>query len=77
MVNNIQIHFDLGLFNIYIEKSDQVVNRSLIHSNRAACHIKTGHCAAAVEDCTTALELLPHAIKPLLRRGNAYEILEK
>lgn len=58
------------------EKSDQVVNRSLIHSNRAACHIKTGHCAAAIKDCTAALELLPHSIKPLLRRGNAYEILE-
>ena len=25
----------------FTEKSDQVVNRSLLHSNRASCHLKT------------------------------------
>ncbi|XP_061185926.1 sperm-associated antigen 1-like [Saccostrea echinata] len=58
------------------EKTDQIVNKSLIHSNRAACYLKTGDCATAVKDCTSSLELVPHSIKPLLRRGNAFELLE-
>ena len=64
---------------ILTEKSDQVVNRSLFHSNRDACHLKTAHCAAAIKDCTKSLELVPPSIKPLLRRGtcNAHEILER
>ncbi|XP_062574772.1 sperm-associated antigen 1-like isoform X2 [Saccostrea cucullata] len=58
------------------EKTDQIVNKSLIHSNRAACYLKTGDCSTAVKDCTSSLELVPHSIKPLLRRGNAFEMLE-
>jgi len=46
-------------------------------SNRAACHLKTGDLPAAVRDCTASLELVPHSVKPLCRRANAYEHLER
>ena len=59
------------------EKTDQRVNLSLLYSNRAASYLKTGDCPHAINDCTTALELVPHSIKPLLRRANAYEMLER
>lgn len=59
------------------EKTDQRVNLSLLYSNRAASYLKTGDCPHAIKDCTTALELVPHSIKPLLRRANAYEMLER
>ncbi|KAJ8313729.1 hypothetical protein KUTeg_008290 [Tegillarca granosa] len=58
-------------------KADQLVNLSLIHSNRAACYLKTGDCPAAIKDCTTALDLVPHSVKPLLRRASAYEHIER
>ncbi|XP_033761832.1 sperm-associated antigen 1-like isoform X2 [Pecten maximus] len=58
-------------------KSDQVVNLSLLYSNRAACELKVGNCSACIKDCGKALDLVPHSIKPLLRRGSAYETLER
>lgn len=59
------------------EKSDQVVNLSLLYSNRAACELKVGNCSACIKDCSKALDLVPHSIKPLLRRGSAYETTER
>lgn len=60
------------------EKSDeQTVNLSLIYSNRAACCLKMGNCQGSIKDCTFSLDLVPHAIKPLLRRAAAYETLER
>ena len=65
-------------FNHFVSESeDQVVNLSLIYSNRAACCLKMGNCQASIEDCTTSLDLVPHAVKPLLRRAAAYETLER
>ncbi|XP_060067048.1 sperm-associated antigen 1-like [Ylistrum balloti] len=58
-------------------KSDQAVNLSLLYSNRAACELKVGNCSACIQDCEKALTLVPHSIKPLLRRGSAYEIKER
>ncbi|OWF49446.1 sperm-associated antigen 1-like [Mizuhopecten yessoensis] len=60
-----------------IVKSDQAVNLSLLYSNRAACELKVGNCSASIKDCRKALDLVPHSIKPLLRRGSAYETLER
>ncbi|NWR82920.1 TOM34 protein, partial [Furnarius figulus] len=51
--------------------------RSVLLSNRAACHLKDGACSLCVSDCTSALELVPFSIKPLLRRAAAYEALER
>ncbi|XP_005109510.2 sperm-associated antigen 1 isoform X2 [Aplysia californica] len=56
---------------------DQQVNISVLLSNRAACHLKTGNCSAAVSDCGQSLQLVPHSAKALLRRAAAYETLEK
>ncbi|XP_064614631.1 LOW QUALITY PROTEIN: sperm-associated antigen 1-like [Liolophura sinensis] len=59
------------------EGKEQTVNLSLLHSNRAACKLKVGDCAGAIEDCTEALRRVPHSIKPLLRRAQAYETTER
>jgi len=61
---------------MFTEK-DQVVNLSLMYSNRAACHLKIGDLPSAVKDCTESLTLIPHMVKPLLRRASAYEHLER
>ncbi|ESP02262.1 hypothetical protein LOTGIDRAFT_66601, partial [Lottia gigantea] len=55
----------------------QIVNLSLMFSNRAACYLKTGHSKAAMKDCERSLENIPHTIKPLLRHAAACEHLEK
>ncbi|NXQ58508.1 TOM34 protein, partial [Anthoscopus minutus] len=51
--------------------------RSVLLANRAACYLKDGACSLCVADCTSALELVPFGIKPLLRRAAAYEALER
>lgn len=45
--------------------------------NRGSCMIKMGDCTSCVNDCTSALEVSPGALRPLLKRAEAYEILEK
>ncbi|XP_067856298.1 mitochondrial import receptor subunit TOM34 isoform X2 [Heptranchias perlo] len=50
---------------------------SVLYSNRAACYLKIGSCSECIKDCTAALELVPFALKPLLRRAAAYEVLER
>ncbi|XP_078410955.1 mitochondrial import receptor subunit TOM34-like [Cetorhinus maximus] len=50
---------------------------SVLHSNRAACHLKIGNCSECIKDCTVSLELVPFMLKPLLRRAAAYETLER
>ena len=64
-------------FLVYFSVDDQIVNLSLMYSNRAACQLKTGDLAGAVRDCTRSLQLIPHSVKPLLRRAMAYEHLER
>ncbi|XP_060086874.1 mitochondrial import receptor subunit TOM34 isoform X2 [Heteronotia binoei] len=51
--------------------------KSVLHSNRAACYLKDGNCSLCIKDCSVALDLIPFAIKPLLRRAAAYEALER
>ncbi|NXF91330.1 TOM34 protein, partial [Eubucco bourcierii] len=51
--------------------------RSVLLANRAACYLKDGACSLCVADCSTALELVPFGVKPLLRRAAACEALEK
>ncbi|KAL5007611.1 hypothetical protein ScPMuIL_016417 [Solemya velum] len=58
-------------------KEDQRVNLSLLYSNTAACELKIGNCTSSLNSCTEALELIPHSLKPLLRRASAYEALER
>ncbi|KAK3587971.1 hypothetical protein CHS0354_014488 [Potamilus streckersoni] len=59
------------------EVSDQTLNLSLLYSNRAAAKLKMGELATAIQDCTCSLELVPHSVKPLLRRAQAYQMSER
>nr|XP_006821052.1 PREDICTED: sperm-associated antigen 1-like [Saccoglossus kowalevskii] len=58
-------------------EKQHAANMSVLLSNRAACHSKTGDCRMCIEDCNKALQLFPYLPKPLLRRAAAYETLEK
>ncbi|KAG7474950.1 sperm-associated antigen 1 [Solea senegalensis] len=49
----------------------------VLYSNRAACSLKNGSSHDCIQDATTALELQPFSLKPLLRRAMAYESLER
>ena len=50
---------------------------ALLLNNRAFCHLKNGDCRGCVEDSTRSLSLLPLNVKALIRRGSAYEMMEK
>jgi tetratricopeptide (TPR) repeat protein len=51
--------------------------RSILHANRAACHLSENQLKEAEEDCNTAIELNPHYIKAILRRAQVREKLDK
>jgi len=48
-----------------------------IYANRAACNRQLYKSTDVVSDCTEALKLNPNHVKALIRRGQAYESLEK
>lgn len=50
---------------------------SICYANRGACFIKLERNENVVDDCTKALELRPDYLKPLMRRAQSYEALEK
>ncbi|XP_064603101.1 tetratricopeptide repeat protein 1-like [Liolophura sinensis] len=52
-------------------------DRSIMYSNRAACHMRSENFEEAIEDSTKALELNPNYMKALLRRAELYEKTEK
>jgi len=54
-------------------------DKAVIMANRAACYMTntTQNYHEAIVDCTNALEINPNYTKALLRRGQAYEALEK
>ncbi|XP_074656348.1 sperm-associated antigen 1-like isoform X2 [Tubulanus polymorphus] len=59
-----------------VKDVDHRVQLSYLYSNRAACTLKTGASSECIADCTKSLQLLPHSIKPLIRRAQAYETKE-
>ncbi|XP_046906532.1 sperm-associated antigen 1A isoform X2 [Hypomesus transpacificus] len=81
--------FKNGQFGDAVEKYTQAISGcsdaevdspedlSILHSNRAACHLKDGNSVDCISDCTRALELHPFSLKALLRRAMAYESLER
>tara|TARA_R110002050_G_scaffold48637_1_gene113110 strand:+ start:2359 stop:2676 length:318 start_codon:yes stop_codon:yes gene_type:complete len=46
-------------------------------SNRATCYAQTHNYKKVIADCTTVLESEPNHPKALIRRGLAYEAVEK
>lgn len=57
------------------EKSGEVVMSC--YNNRAACYQQVSNYQAVIEDCTAVLQHQPDNQKALLRRGLAYEGLER
>jgi tetratricopeptide (TPR) repeat protein len=56
---------------------DHAHSIATILSNRAACHLKNGDCRSCIDDASRSIELLPINLKSFIRRGQAYETLEK
>ncbi|KAK6185572.1 hypothetical protein SNE40_007776 [Patella caerulea] len=51
--------------------------RSIMYSNRGACHMKLENNEEAIKDCSSALDLHPHYLKAVLRRAELYEKIDK
>ena len=51
--------------------------RSILYSNRAACHLTKEEYVEAEEDCTAAIALNENYLKAILRRAHAREKLDK
>lgn len=64
-------------YTIALETIVDVNDKSTIYSNRAACHYQLRSYDDVVADCTESLTHVPTNVKSLLRRGLAYEALEK
>jgi len=54
-------------------------DKAVLMSNRAACFMTntTQNYNEAIVDCSNALEINPNYLKALIRRGQAYEAIEK
>lgn len=64
-------------YTIALETIVEEKEKSTIYSNRAACHYQLRSYDEVVADCNESLTLVSTNVKSLLRRGLAYEALEK
>jgi len=76
--------FKLGKIPQAIEAYTKAINlstdpqeKATIYSNRAACYVQLYEPVKVVADCTECLNIQPNNMKALIRRGLAYESLEK
>jgi len=61
-----------------VSPKDDPTQIAPIYNNRAACHQQYHNYTEMVKDCTESLKLMPNNnIKALIRRGFAFEALEK
>jgi len=58
-------------------KESEANEKVNIYNNRAQCYVQLYEPAKVIADCTEALNLNPMSTKALLRRGIAYESMEK
>jgi len=77
-------HFKESRYELAIESYSRALEtvtdekeKSTIYSNRAACYYQLRSYDEVVRDCTESLTLVSTNVKSLLRRGLAYESLEK
>lgn len=84
--NEANIHFNANDCNKAMELYTEAIQlckhqlndiRSVLHANRAACHIKNSQFNEAEEDSSSAIELDPLYLKAFLRRAHAREMLDK
>jgi len=59
-----------------IELAPTEEEKAVYYSNRATCHAQLQNHQAVVDDCTSSINIKP-SVKALIRRGLAYESLEK
>ncbi|XP_022083368.1 sperm-associated antigen 1-like isoform X2 [Acanthaster planci] len=69
--------YSLAITKILPDKESFPNALASLYNNRAACKSKTGHLKETISDCDSALEIQPYSVKAMLRRGAAYEALEK
>ena len=72
--NSILVVITLMLFS---ESGDHSQSMATLLSNSAACHLKNGDCKSCINDSTRSISLFPINLKALMRRGSAYETMEK
>jgi len=58
------------------DEKGQAVKADL-HANLAACYVQLYEPKKVLENCEAAIKISPNHVKALLRRGQAYEALEK
>ncbi|KPI84494.1 putative stress-inducible protein STI1 [Leptomonas seymouri] len=58
-------------------QKEPVKEKAVYYANRAACHQQTHMYTLMIDDCNAALEIDPANVKAYLRRGIAYEGMEK
>ncbi|XP_018079357.1 sperm-associated antigen 1 isoform X1 [Xenopus laevis] len=71
------VKYSEAIGNVKHTQSENAEELAILHSNRAACHLKDGNSRECIEDCNRSLELQPFSVKPLLRRAMANESLER
>jgi len=67
----------LACYSLALENSTLPTEKSVLHSNRAACYAQNQNWPEGLKECIKALEYDPKNVKALLRRGLAYEGLER
>jgi len=60
-----------------IDVSQDPNEKAIILCNRAQCYVQLYDSKKVVEDCSACLNIQPNNLKALMRRGFAYEALEK
>jgi len=58
-------------------KDDDTATKAQCYNNRAHCYVQLYEPTKVIEDCSACLNIEPFNVKALLRRGFAYEQLEK
>jgi import receptor subunit TOM34 len=62
---------------ISVDRESYASAVSGLFNNKAACYMKMGDCKQCVLECNESLKLVDSNLKALIRRGTAYEIMEK